>query len=67
MSKRNQNREKAAAGAEAPHRSVQSAIRETCPQVFKRVGGTRQHRQRVAALVCKVLNVFGGQIVKVLP
>ena len=59
MSKRNQNREKAAAGAEAPHRSVQSAIRE--------IGGTRQHRQRVAALVSKVLDIFGGQIVQVIP
>ena len=59
MSKRNQNREKAAAGAEAPHRSVQSAIRE--------ISGTRQHRQRVAALVLKVLDIFGGQIVKVMP
>ena len=59
MSKKNQNREKATAGAEAPHRSVQSAIRE--------IGGTRQHRQRVAALVSKVLNMFGGQIVKVIP
>ena len=59
MSKRNQNREKAAEGAEAPHRSVQSAIRE--------IGGTPEHKARVAALVCKVLNVFGGQIVKVLP
>ncbi|MBP7831060.1 MAG: hypothetical protein KA248_14210 [Kiritimatiellae bacterium] len=59
MSKRNQNREKAAAGAEAPHRSVQSAIRE--------IQGTPEHRQRVAALVSKVLDIFGGQIVKVLP
>ncbi|HRZ13057.1 MAG TPA: hypothetical protein P5567_11460 [Kiritimatiellia bacterium] len=59
MSKRNQNREKAAAGAEAPHRSVQSAIRE--------ITGTRAYRQRVAAQVLKVLAIFGGQIVKVLP
>ena len=54
-----QNRKKAAAGAEAPHQSVQSAIRE--------IQGTPEHKARVAALVSKVLSMFGGQIVKVIP
>ena len=63
MSKRNQNREKAAAGAEAPHRSVQSAIREL-HQAFPT---DSDFDRRAVALALKACEVFGGQIVKVIP
>ena len=54
------NREKATAGAEAPHRSVQSAKR-----VADRIGGIPEYREKVAANILKVCAMFGGEIVKV--
>ena len=60
MSKRNQNREKAAAGAEAPHQSVQSAKR-----VADQIGGIPEYREKVTRLLLNTCAMFGGQIVKV--
>ncbi|OQA29633.1 MAG: hypothetical protein BWY59_00165 [Verrucomicrobia bacterium ADurb.Bin345] len=54
------NREKAAAGAEAPHRSVQSAKR-----VADQIGGIPEYREKVARLLLNTCAMFGGQIVKV--
>jgi len=54
------NREKATAGAEAPHQSVQSAKR-----VADQIGGIPEYRKKVAALLLKACAVFDGQIVKV--
>ena len=54
------NREKATAGAEAPHQSVQSAKR-----VADRIGGIPEYREKVASLLLKTCAIFGGEIVKV--
>ena len=54
------NREKATAGAEAPHQSVQSA-----KQVADQIGGSLQYREQVAAVILKTCAMFGGGIVKV--
>jgi len=54
------NREKATAGAEAPHQSVQSAKR-----VADQIGGIPEYREKVARLLLNTCAMFGGQIVKV--
>ena len=55
------NREKAAAGAEAPHQSVQSAKR-----VADQIGGIAEYREKVAAKILRVCAMFGGQVAGVL-
>ena len=68
MSKKNQNREKATAGAEAPHRSVQSANRDriyTPEQAALIEGGLPAYQRKTAALLRTVCRMFNGQIVEV--
>ena len=60
MSTTKRNRKQAAAGAEAPHRSVQSANR-----IAQRIGGCAEYRRRTAALLIKVCGMFGGRVVEV--
>lgn len=51
------NREKATAGAEAPHQSVQSA-----KQVADLIGGIPEYREKNGALILKVCAMFGGEV-----
>ncbi len=60
MKTANPNLKKAKAGAEAPHRSVQSAKR-----VADQIGGIQEYREKVEAIILRTCSMFGGKVVGV--
>ena len=56
-----QNRKKAAAGAEAPHQSVQSA-----KWVAEVIGGTARYQAKTKKSILKVCSMFGAEVVGVM-